>query len=173
MLFKWINKSLFFLMFFAIAGYAATDSDINSAVQSKIAADNTVSNLNIKVATTQGEVSLIGVVDTDQQASALVQLASSTTGVKDVNTSQLVVKNSNQPFTDLFITAKIKGIFIREELFGNNSVPLMTINIETKNGVVYLTGSAVNQAQINNAVKLTKTVKGVNKVDNKIKIVKY
>jgi len=98
-------------------------------------------------------------------------LVQSTKGVKDVNSNELKITRSQQPFTDTAITAKIKGLYLREKLFGAADVAVMSINVETKNGVVHLTGEADNSTQIQNAVALAKTVDGVKSVESRVKVV--
>jgi hyperosmotically inducible protein len=55
---------------------------------------------------------------------------------------------------------------------GDKDISIMSIHVETKNGIVYLTGSADNVKEINNAVALAKSVKGVNKVISTVTVVK-
>jgi hyperosmotically inducible protein len=93
-------------------------------------------------------------------------------GVKDVDTSNLQVKKSSQPFTDLVITAKVKGAFIREKLFGVEDITPMSISVETNNGIVYLTGTAETKEQIDNAVKIARSISGVKNVRYRIQLTK-
>lgn len=167
-------KTLFFALAFCLStvsfANSTTDAVITQSIQKQISANNTVSNLPVQVSTQAGHVVLVGKVNTDQEASALVQIAESTTGVNDVDTSQLVVKDSKQPLTDTYITAKVKGAFIRQKLFGDASISVSTVNVETTNGVVYLTGSVATQTQANTAIQLAKSVKGVKSVNSKLSV---
>lgn len=70
----------------------------------------------------------------------------------------------------MYITAKIKGVFIREKLFGDKPMYVTGIHVETKEGVVYLTGKADNQAQIDSAISLAKSIKGVMDVNSTVEI---
>lgn len=140
------------------------DSIITNSIQSQIKDNATLSNLNITVSTKRGVVKLSGNIDSDSQASSLVELAESTIGVKDVDTANLKVKSSQQPWKDTLITAKVKGTFIREEVFGTKDIASINLSVETKNGVVYLTGAIDNKEQIANAIKLIRGIKGVKKV---------
>lgn len=143
---------------------------ITNAIRSKIADDSTVSRLNVNVSVDQGVVTLIGDVDTKEDATALVKIAQSTPGVKDVDTSKLTIQNGELSLHDFIITAKIKGLFIREELFSDKDIAVFSIEVDTKNSVVFLTGTAENQAQIDNAIKLVKSVKGVQNLNANITI---
>ena len=94
-----------------------------------------------------------------------MEQAQSVVGVKNVNADNLHVKNSDQIFSDMMITAKIKGLFIREEIFGTKDIASVNISVETRNGVVYLTGTVENKEQIKNAIKIVEGVEGVKKVE--------
>lgn len=149
---------------------ATTDQVITQTVQQEIAADEIVKNLSVTVSTKDGVVKLKGHVNTDNEVDKLIEIASSVNGVDDVDATNLVIKKSHQPLTDTTITAKVKGTFIREKLFGDVKVTPMSIHVETKDGVVYLTGTADTRQQADNAVKLATAVKGVKSVNSKITV---
>lgn len=71
---------------------------------------------------------------------------------------------------DSAITAEIKAKFMKEKLFGEKDVSAMTIGVETNDGIVRLTGTAENNAQIKNAEKLATSVSGVKKVLNDVTV---
>ena len=146
------------------------DSTVTRDVEGKIAADKTVSALGVHASTQQGIVTLSGHVNTSDEASTLIQLAASTKGVKDVDAAKLMVKTGQQPYADSIITAKVKGAFVREQLFGSKEVPMMSIHVETKNATVYLTGTADNPAQAQTAMKLAKSVSGVKDVKSTVQV---
>jgi hyperosmotically inducible protein len=70
----------------------------------------------------------------------------------------------------MVITAKVKGVLIREKLLGKDIVAV-NLHIETNDGVVYLSGNVDNQQVANNVIKLVKTVNGVKKVESRMKVV--
>lgn len=159
---------------FSIGIYAQTipDSAITSNIKAKIMADKLVRNSNVVVSTNNQVVTYVGEVDSESQASTLVELAQSTVDVKDVNTSKLIVKGSDQPLTDSYITAKVKGDFIKEKLFGDKDISAWTIKVETTDSIVYLTGTSDSKLQSENAVKLAQTIAGVKEVKYRIKVMK-
>lgn len=166
-----VGTVCFALIFSSFAfSKALSDTDITNKVKSKIEANSTLSGTQIQVSTSNGVVSLSGNVDSDTQASAATEIAQSTTGVKDTNTTKLKVKDSTQPLKDTFITAKVKGMFIQQELFGKQDIAAMGITVETNNGIVSLSGTANNETEAHNAVKLAKKVAGVKEVKSSIKI---
>ncbi|MHB8148661.1 MAG: BON domain-containing protein [Desulfobulbia bacterium] len=62
---------------------------------------------------------------------------------------------------DTVITAKVKA-----EILGEPSLKSSEINVETFKGVVQLSGFVNSQADINKAVEIARTVKGVTSVKN-------
>ncbi len=147
------------------------DTAITAQIKNKIASESSLSHSEITVMTNKGVVVLTGTVDTNEQANRVVEIAQATAGVHDVDTTHLAVKDSTQPMTDMFITAKVKGKFIQEKLFGDKDIAVMSISVETKDGVVFLTGTADTKEQADNAVKIAKSVSGVKKVESSVKVV--
>ena len=172
----YITAIAFIISIFSNAAFANTknstvdDTAITQNVQTKIAAEKALADQTISVSTNGGVVTLTGNLKTSRQANIAIEVAGSTTGVQDVDTSHLTVKNSKQALADSFITAKIKGLFLQEKLFGDTNVPMVDIHVDTKNGVVHLTGKADNQGQISKAIGLAQSVKGVKSVDSKISL---
>src|SRR5438876_9692023 len=119
-----ILKSTIFLGFFLLSTqiYAdnlpMSDDAITSNIKTKIMNDKLLNTAHVKVevSTDQQVVHFSGTVNSDSEASTLVEIAQSTVDVKDVDTSKLEVKGSKHPVSDTYITAKVKGAFIREKL---------------------------------------------------------
>src|SRR3954471_4966053 len=75
-------------------------------------------------------------------------------------------ENFKEAVKDSMITAKIKA-----EMAKDKTVSATTIKVETDaNGIVQLSGTAKSKAEADKAATLAKNVKGVNSVDNKIKV---
>lgn len=83
----------------------------------------------------------------------------------DVNIENLGVKESKQSLADTLITGKIKGLFLREKLFSRNEIASGN-RVETKNGIVHLTGKASSKEVMKNAIELAQSVQGVKKVES-------
>jgi osmotically-inducible protein OsmY len=66
---------------------------------------------------------------------------------------------------DSVITAKVKA-----EIFKDDSLKSSEINVETFKGVVQLSGFVTSQADIDRAVKVARTVKGVTSVKNDMRV---
>ena len=63
------------------------------------------------------------------------------------------------------ITTKVKAA-----IFGDESLKSSEINVETFKGVVQLSGFVSSQAEINRAVEVARTVKGVTSVKNDMRV---
>jgi len=146
-----------------------SDSLITTKVKAKLATNGVTNSRFINVTTDHGIVYLKGVVDSVTQANLAVQMAEATMGVKDVDTMKLYVKSSDQPTQDTYITAKIKGVLIRESLRNENYIDLKNIIVETKNGVVYLSGFVLTEDEETRAINLAQNIHGVEKVKSAIK----
>ncbi|WP_372016343.1 BON domain-containing protein [Pseudoxanthomonas sp. 10H] len=73
---------------------------------------------------------------------------------------------SSQPADDTWITTKVKS-----SLLADTAVAGTKIDVDTVNGVVYLTGTATTQAQVDAAKKVAAGIQGVSKVDtSKLKV---
>lgn len=150
---------------------SATDAIITVQIKSKIAADKNLSVFSEDVSTiNNGVVVLSGVVDSETDATALIQLAGSVDGVRDVDTENLKVKDSMHPMNDAYITAKIKGQFMQAKIFDDKDVAVTLVSVETNNGVVHLSGTVDNNEQMQNAIKLAQSVKGVKKVESRLTV---
>lgn len=139
-----------------VAKTPADDAAITKTLKKIIKTSPTISKFNIHVNTKNGVVTLIGTVDSDTQADRLIAHAQSIIGVDSVDASELKVKDGKQPFADMITTAKIKGLLVREDLFGEKDVASINTSIETKDGTVYLSGHVENKAQIDNAIEIIK-----------------
>lgn len=145
-----------------------SDSMITTQIKEAFLKSPILRSSDIKVATQNGIVFLSGLVDTKTQYSEAVSSAEAIPGVKSVNVDKLTVKNSKAPLEDTFITAQIKGVYIKEGLIGTD-VSFINTHVETKNGIVYLSGTLDNSQQINNAIQLAKSIEGVKEVKSTLK----
>jgi len=175
MKFNHIIRTLLTLYFviFSISAFSqsstAEDSLITAKIKSKIAVNKSLSIFSINVTTHNGVVKLDGEVNSNTDVGEVIEIAQATDGVTDIDVSHLTVKESNSPLLDTIITAKIKGLYLKNKLF-NSNISAMTVKVETNNGIVHLSGTADDQGQIDNAIKLAKTIKGVKEVHSRIKI---
>lgn len=179
-----LNKFYFAILIFIISSFGFfnlvnadsgsssvfSDSVITSKVKTQLAMDKTTSATTISVKTINRVVYLSGHVGSGEEALQAVKIASSVSGVLDVDTRKLKIKNEYSPMTDSYITAKIKGAFVREKLFGDENIPVTQIKVETYSGSVYLRGEVEAQSQADQAIAIAKSIKGVRKVTSTIKV---
>ena len=150
------------LAFAATADHPIEDNVITAKIDFKVAMDKSISIFKVKISTHNGVVNLAGTVDSVSHAETLVEIAQGTDGVIDVNTDHLQVKQSKRPIIDTLITARIKALLLK------NKISSSSIHVETNNGIVYLTGSAKSQADIDAAIKTAKLVRGIKSVDSRL-----
>jgi hyperosmotically inducible protein len=75
--------------------------------------------------------------------------------------TDMSAKSSEQPVTDTWITTKVKS-----ELATTEGIKSGDISVTTKNGLVTLSGAVNSKAQVQKAVAVTKSIKGVHDVDS-------
>ena len=153
------------------ANNVVSDSVITSKIKAKQLQDKSISALNVNVETNNGIVRLDGTVDSDTQASAMVEMAQSTQGVRDVDTDDLTIKRSRAPISDTYITAKVKGIYLQQKLLHNTNIDPTSIHVETNNAVVYLSGEVATERTLRKVISLAKSVQGVKQVESRLKVV--
>jgi hyperosmotically inducible protein len=143
-----------------------SDTVITSTIKAKYANNPILSVFDIHVETNLGVVTLSGLVDSDTQYERSIILAENTDGVKKVNSDNLKVKSSTQILSDTMITAKIKGLLLKNKLVNEKEAEAnpWPIHIETKNGVVFITGTVANNDQKEQVIKTAKMVDGVKSV---------
>lgn len=79
---------------------------------------------------------------------------------KDPDKKPAAEAASSQPANDTWITTKVKS-----SLLADTSVAGTKIDVDTVDGVVFLTGTAKTQAQVEAAKKIAGGIEGVGKVD--------
>lgn len=148
-----------------------SDAVITTKVKSKTAMDKSISAKHVNIETDHGIVKLDGMVESDTQASTLVELAQATPGVRDVNTKDLYVKTSKTPISDTYITAKVKGSYVQQNLFGGAPhINPRTIHVETNNSVVYLSGTVQSRSVANKAITIARSINGVKEVKYRLNL---
>lgn len=149
-----------------------TDTMITTKVKTRIAKNKNLNPLKISVTTHQGIVTLKGYAKNKQAFVDTLRIATTTKGVKGVNTSDLEIKHVNSSFADAYITAKVEAAVLEAKVFDSEDIPLVGINVKTKNGTVFLSGKNVSQHAIDAMIKRVNRVKGVKKVVSRLEVVK-
>ena len=123
----------------------------------------------VTVAAKSGVVYLSGQLDSDTDYEKVITLVESIQGVTEVNADNLTVKGSNQPLTDTYITAKVKGALLESDIMGKD-IPSWSVKVETKDGQVYLSGTVATATEKQTILNVTKKVKGITKVNDQIEV---
>lgn len=148
-------------------GTAIDDSGITMRLKSAFVADPDVKALDITVETRKGEVQLSGFVDNQAQIDRAVDIAKRTPGVTSVQ-NKLALRTPSTvgaKVDDALLTAKVKAAFVRDD-----TIKALDIAVNTNAGEVQLSGFVANEAQINRATEVARSVEGVKSVDNKMSV---
>src|SRR5262249_51065025 len=154
-----------------------TDTGVTLKVKAKLAADSTVNASQIDVQTHDGVVTLTGNVSSPAEKDQAIALARSTSGVRDV-VDRIAAERSNgtgdapdmdrtvgEVIDDASVTRHVKGRLLEDE-----TVRGLSIDVDTREGIVYLTGTVRSEAERDRAVALTRETKGVRDVKANLKI---
>jgi osmotically-inducible protein OsmY len=162
-----------------VTSCAVTDAGITTNVKAKFLADEVVKSSQIDVATKSGIVTLTGNVDSEEAKKKALELAKATTGVKDVVdmiSAREVSGNGDAPepartvgetVTDSGITISVKS-----RLLDDPQVKGLQIDVDTRDGVVFLTGSVGSDSEKQKAIQLAKETKGVRDVQSNLTLQK-
>ena len=147
---------------------SSTESGITSKVKAKFVADDLVKASQIEVMTNGGTVTLTGNVDSEAAKARALELARDTKGVVKV-VDMIEARNAEgtgdaphpdrslgKVIDDAGITMAVKGLLLDDPL-----VKGLKIDVDTRNGVVFLTGTVGSDAERQKAIELAKSSKGV------------
>ena len=141
-----------------------SDTVITTKIKTNIAKNKHLNPLKISVSTHKGIVTLSGYAKNKTAFVETLRIATTTNGVKGVDTSHLEIKRVNSAVADAYITAKVEAAVLEAKVFDNESIPLVGINAKTKNGIVALSGQLPSAAAAEAILKRVNRVRGVKKV---------
>ena len=170
---------------------STSDPGITTAVKSKLAADDLVKSYRIDVDTKDRVVTLSGQVDNAAAKARAVELARGTEGVRDVVDNTTIVAGVTPPggaddaaattgkeaaakagekaddvsVEDAGLTAKVKTKFLAD-----TKISGLRIDVDSRDGVVTLTGTVPTAAEKTLAGKVAKETDGVKSVVNNLKV---
>ena len=173
------------------ASHQLADSWLTTKIQAQYFADDDIKARHINVSTRAGVVTLTGFVEGQPQRELAVQIARTTDGVKHVN-DQLGIAGSQQerqavatsgtrpgapdptteagnaanaPSNDALITARVQSKY-----FVDDRVKGRRIDVDTRNGVVTLTGQVADEDERAQALLLARTAEGVARVEDHLTV---
>ncbi|HSC29241.1 MAG TPA: BON domain-containing protein [Vicinamibacterales bacterium] len=163
--------------------FAPPDAWLTAKIQSKYFLDDEVRGRRINVDTADGVVTLRGAVESESEKRQALALARSTDGVVSVRDELLVSPPTAEPgpdvvdrirdtgarvgeqLTDAWITTKIQSKYFLDE-----SVKSASVNVDTRDGVVTLTGQVGSPPARQAAESIAKETTGVTRVVNKLTV---
>ena len=147
-----------------------SDTGTVATIMAKFAVDPLLGPFQMQVFADGDTVTLKGDVETDVQYERAVILALNTDGVKTVDASGIVINASNTPVEDLYLNSLIKFELLNMGLFETVDSQSWSVQLETKEGIVYVTGSADSQATKDKILTTIQKVKGVEEVKDDINV---
>jgi hyperosmotically inducible protein len=153
------------------AGEQIDDATLLTKVKAALVADPVTEAHEINVDVNRGVVKLGGFVDTAKEKEKAGQVARNVGGVQSVQ-NDLAVKGGSESagevVDDSVLTAKVKAALIESP-----DTKAHQINVETKEGVVSLSGFVDNSAAKAAATSVAKSVSGVKDVKNELSVKSY
>jgi len=145
------------------------DSAITAKVKSALIDDKAIKTSDISVETDNGVVTLSGFVGSQAEGEQAVAVATKVEGVKSVS-DKLHTKDSKEQSAKGYAGDAATTTSVKAKLLADDIVPSRMVKVETTDGVVQLSGSVKDQAQVDRAESVAKTVDGVKSVKNDLKI---
>jgi hyperosmotically inducible protein len=151
---------------------ATSDAWLSEKVRGTLLVHRSVSYLNTDVSVNDGAVTLRGKASSDAQKQLTTEYARDVSGVKSVDNQMSVTettsrsrKTKGEKIDDASVTSQV-----RMSLAYHHGDDAFDTKVSTDKGVVTLTGTAKNQAEIDLATKRVNDIRGVKSVDNKMTI---
>ena len=149
-------------------GEYTDDKLLVSKVKTALISDKTADADEINVEVYKGVVQLNGFVDNEKELARAEEVARGVEGVKGVE-NNLTLKQAAQTtggvIDDSSITAKVKTALIESD-----DTEAGDIKVETRGGVVQLSGFVASEAQKAAATKVAQSVSGVKSVKNGLSV---
>ena len=167
--------ALIALMFFAIS--CSSDPGITTKVKAKMAADSTVNAGEIEVTTQDGVVTLTGNIDSQEAKDRALEIARRTEGVVDVIdmiSVRTAAAEGDAPDPDRSLGEHIDDagitMMVKTRLAEDPDVQALQIDVDTRAGVVFLTGHVRNESEKEKAISLARETKGVRDVQASLEV---
>jgi hyperosmotically inducible protein len=152
-------------------GEQVDDAALLTSVKSALVSDPVTEAGEINVDVNRGVVKLSGFVDSSKEKSAAGDIARKVDGVQSVQNDIAVKEGSSsagEVIDDSILTAKVKAALIE-----SSDTKAHQINVETKEGVVQLSGFVDSAGAKSAATNVAKSVTGVKDVRNELSVKSY
>jgi hyperosmotically inducible protein len=149
------------------AGTIIDDNTINATVKADLIGNKKTKAHRINVETYKGVVQLSGFVATQEEKDEAGRVAAAVKGVKEVRNSIAIGPDTpfGQKLDDSVMTGKVKAALIDAK-----DVRSGDINVETRAGVVQLSGFVPSAAMRDKAGEVALRVEGVKQLDNVLQV---
>jgi hyperosmotically inducible protein len=151
-------------------GTEIDDTVVTAKVKSALLADSAIKSFDLKIETRKGIVQVSGFVDSQAQIAGAVAIAQAVEGVRSVE-NMLSLKDGKATIgnavDDGIITTKVKSA-----LLADPGMKSFDIAVVTRKGEVQLSGFVDSQAQIDQAISISRKVEGVTAIGNEMSIKK-
>jgi hyperosmotically inducible protein len=150
------------------AGEQVDDSVLTSKVKAALVESDSTKAHQIDVETFRGTVQLNGFVDSADARAAAGRVASSVEGVQRVDNNlavQASSRSAGEVIDDSVVTAKVKAALIADK-----NVKAHEVNVETREGVVQLSGFVDSTDAKSTAGEVARRVSGVKDVRNELQV---
>jgi len=149
-------------------GTEIDDSLLTTRVKAALLDNIDIKSFDLKVETRKGEVMLSGFVDNQTQLDHALTTARNVPGVVTVSNG-ISLKGSptsiGTKIDDGIITAQVKA-----DLMADESIKSADIAAVTREGIVQLSGFVNNQPQIDRALAVAGSIKGVVRINNEMSV---
>jgi osmotically-inducible protein OsmY len=143
------------------------DSRIASSAKQSYVFKTYLRGDDIKIQSSDGAVTLTGIVSEESHKSLAQETVEGLPGVKSVDNRLELKGESPANNSDAWLTTKVKTT-----LLFNRSVSAASTEVNTKDGIVTLRGDATSQAQKELTTEYAKDVEGVKDVNNEMTVTK-
>lgn len=136
------------------------DAAITAKIKTRMIEDPVVKARKVDVDTTNGNVVLGGVVQTDTELQRAIEIARGVPGVKSVRSNlQVGDKTIGQSMDDKVMVSKIKTRLLKEP-----GIRSLNIDVDSAKGVVTLSGIVKTQAQKNRVLAIAEETAGTTSI---------
>ena len=146
------------------SGKIVDDSMIITKIKThfaKASANNFLTKISVNCY--EGRVMLTGILREHQYVDEAERIAWGIHGVKEVINELTVAESPENNLLDMFISSTIKTKFLFEKSFDS-----LHYSYDVADSVVYIIGVAEDEDQVNKALQIVRSIKGVKKVVNHI-----
>jgi hyperosmotically inducible protein len=152
-------------------GEQIDDGALLTSVKSALVANPVTDAGEINVDVNRGTVKLSGFVGSQKEKSAAADVARGVDGVKSVQND--IAVNSQESTAGEYIDDSILTAKVKTALIASPDTKAHQINVETKAGVVQLSGFVDTAAAKSAATSVAKSVTGVKDVKNELSVKSY